>query len=240
MSLGPTTGGQREPNGAARADVRPSAGTFYRMVRGIAGALGLLAVIGVLALAGGFLWFLETVPKAEVSLSDNADGIVVLTGGASRIPDAIELLAAGHGKRLLITGVHRTTSSRELARLVPRYEKLLKCCVDLDHSAVNTVGNAFETRRWVKDQGFSSLIVVTSSYHMPRSMAELGRQLPDVKLIAFPVVTDKMRDEAWWDSLPTARLLISEYLKYVYAQIRMRVLPDFETTVAGDRSRMGS
>src|SRR5690606_27445497 len=138
----------------------------------------------------------------------DADGIVVLTGGASRIPDAIELLAAGHGRRLLITGVHRTTSSRELARLVPRYEQLLKCCVDLDHSAINTVGNAAETRRWVKDQRFTSVIVVTSSYHMPRSMAELGRQLPDVRLIAFPVVTEKMRDEAWWDSLPTARLLM--------------------------------
>ena len=63
-----------------------------------------LALIG-----GGFVWFVYHVPATEVALNRNADGIVVLTGGASRISDAIELLAAGHGKRLLISGVHRTT-----------------------------------------------------------------------------------------------------------------------------------
>lgn len=241
MSIGPSTDGQGCAEKTAHAATRESRGAAHRAVRGIVGAVGFLALLGFLALAGGFLWFVESVPKDEVALNRNADGIVVLTGGASRIPDAIELLATGHGKRLLITGVHKTTSSRELARLVPRYEMLLKCCVDLDHSAINTVGNAAETRRWVKDQRFTSVIVVTSSYHMPRSMAELGRQLPDVKLIAFPVITEKMRDEAWWDSLPTARLLMSEYLKYVYAQVRMRIVPASDTTdVAGSRDRMGS
>ena len=60
-------------------------------------------------------------PGHEVSLDRNADGIVVLTGGASRISDAIELLAAGRGKRLLISGVHRTTTAAEIARIAPRY-----------------------------------------------------------------------------------------------------------------------
>ena len=183
-----------------------------------------------LSFIGGFVWFACSVPSEEVALQSDADGIVVLTGGASRITDAIELLAAGRGKRLLITGVHPTTSSREIARVVPRYQRMLGCCVDLDHSAVNTLGNAAETRRWAKNLGFQSLIVVTSSYHMPRSMSELARQLPDVRLIAFPVVTDKMRAEPWWTNLPTAKLLFSEYLKYMFAQVRMRLEPAPETT----------
>jgi uncharacterized SAM-binding protein YcdF (DUF218 family) len=58
---------------------------------------------------------------------------------------------------------------------------------------------------------------------MPRTMAELRRQMPDVALVPFPVVTDKMRSEAWWSSLPTARLLFSEYLKYIVAQVRFRL-----------------
>ena len=61
-------------------------------------------MLGVFALAvafvAGFLWFVATVPTEEVSINRPADGIVVLTGGASRIADAIELLAAGRGKRL--------------------------------------------------------------------------------------------------------------------------------------------
>ena len=183
-------------------------------------ALAILAAIG-----GGFVWFVWHVPATEVTLTRNADGIVAMTGGASRIPDAIELLAAGHGKRLLISGVHRTTTLAEIARNNPRYESLVSCCVDLDHSAINTVGNAIETRRWARDRGFTSLIVVTSAYHMPRTMAELELQMPDVALVPFPVVTEKLRNEPWWASAPTARLLLSEYAKFVVAQLRMRIEP---------------
>ena len=106
-----------------------------------------------------------------------------------------------------------------------RYERFVSCCVDLDHSAVNTTGNAVETRRWVRDRGFASLIVVTSAYHMPRTMAELAKQLPDVALVPFPVVTEKLRNEPWWTSGPTARLIISEYAKFVVAQLRMSIEP---------------
>ena len=184
-----------------------------------------LVVVGATAICAGFAWFIYHVPAEEVALDRNADGIVVLTGGASRISDAIELLAAGRGKRLLISGVHRATTTTEIARINPRYQRLVSCCVDLDHSAVNTVGNAVETRRWVKDRGFTSLIVVTSAYHMPRTMAELEKQMPDITLVPFPVVTDKLRSERWWSSAPTARLILSEYAKYVMAQLRMRIEP---------------
>lgn len=192
---------------------------LWRLARVAAGAV----VACALVICGGFLWFIWKVPAEEVALNVKADGIVVLTGGASRVADAMELLAAGHGKRLLISGVHRATSSAEIARIIPRYERLVGCCVDLDHSAVNTTGNAVETRRWVKDRGFRSLIVVTSSYHMPRTMAELGRQLPDVMLVPFPVVSEKLRAEPWWMSGPTTRLLLSEYVKYIVAQLRMQI-----------------
>jgi uncharacterized SAM-binding protein YcdF (DUF218 family) len=212
----------RRQDGAIMAR-RPTGGGIVRFVRGLWRITVLAAFAAALAFVGGFHWFVASVPTEEVALDRNADGIVVLTGGASRIADAIELLAAGRGKRLLISGVHPTTSSSELARLSPAYGRWLACCVDLGHFAVNTSGNAIETKRWVTDRGFRSLIVVTSNYHMPRTMAELGRRLPDVALVPFPVVTDKMRSEAWWSSPPTAKLLFSEYLKYIVAQVRMRL-----------------
>jgi uncharacterized SAM-binding protein YcdF (DUF218 family) len=185
--------------------------------------------VGALLLAGGFLWFATQVPVEEVSLDHGADGIVVLTGAASRIPDAIELLAAERGKRLLITGVHRDTSKREIARLTPLYARYFACCIDLDRSALNTFGNALETRRWAREHNFNSLIVVTSNWHMPRAMAELTRQLPDVALIAYPVISEKAKADPWWSSAETARVYASEYLKYLFARVRMQLDPDTST-----------
>ena len=186
-------------------------------------------VVGALLLALGFFWFALQVPTEEATLDRGADGIVVLTGAATRIPDAIELLAAERGKRLLITGVHRDTSKREIARLTPLYARYFACCIDLDRSALNTFGNALEIKRWAREHNFSSLIVVTSNWHMPRAMAEVTHQLPDVTLIAYPVLSERAKTDPWWSSAETARVYISEYLKYLFANLRMRIDPDSGT-----------
>jgi uncharacterized SAM-binding protein YcdF (DUF218 family) len=180
--------------------------------------------VAVLLLAAGFGWFLWSLPAGEVVLQRDADGIVVLTGGASRITDAIELLAAGRGKRLLISGANPATTSGEISRLNPDYGGIVSCCVDFDRS-LNTLGNAIETKHWAQSRGFRSLIVVTSSYHMPRAIAEIAHQLPDVALLPFPVITDKLHAEAWWTHGPTMKLMLSEYLKYMAARMRIRLDP---------------
>jgi uncharacterized SAM-binding protein YcdF (DUF218 family) len=180
------------------------------------------AALGGAALVLGFLGFVWLLPSEEVVLDRNADGVVVLTGGTSRVADALELLATGHGKRLLITGVNPGTTTADIAHQAAGYSRILACCVDLDYSAINTLGNAVETRRWTIDRGFHSLIVVTSAYHMPRALAEIAHQLPDVALIPYPVVSDRLRVEPWWSNGDTTRLVLSEYLKYLFAKVRMR------------------
>ena len=174
------------------------------------------AVLLVVALFGlGFFVFANGVPRDEVKLERSAEGIVVLTGGALRIIDAVELLAAGHGKRLLISGVHPTTTPGELTRRSPELERLFQCCIDLGHEALNTTGNAIETGRWAHDHGFRSLIVVTSGWHMPRALIVLERELPGVVLIPYPVISERIREGPWWASVQTIRLFLVEYVKYV-------------------------
>ena len=190
--------------------------------RRLGSAFSKLVVLVLVALGLGFLVFLWLLPNEEVVLDRNADGIVVLTGGTSRVADALELLATGHGKRLLITGVNPGTTTADIARQTAGYDKFLNCCVDLDYAALNTFGNAVETRRWALDRGFHSLVIVTSAYHMPRALAEISHQLPDVTLIPFPVVSDRLRLEPWWSNGTTTRLVLSEYFKYLYAHLRMR------------------
>jgi uncharacterized SAM-binding protein YcdF (DUF218 family) len=196
---------------------------FARWIGFVTMTAGLAAVV---LLGIGFFWFTTQIDRDEVALDRSADGIVVLTGGAGRIPDAIELLAAERGKRLLITGVHRETRAREIARLTPLYSKYFTCCIDLDRSALNTFGNALETKHWAIEHNFNSLIVVTSNWHMPRAMAEMRHQLPLATLIAYPVISEKAKAEPWWSNGESVRLLLGEYLKYLFARARMQLESD--------------
>jgi uncharacterized SAM-binding protein YcdF (DUF218 family) len=186
-------------------------------------AIGAALAIALAGAVTGFAGFLAQLRDAETRPARSADGIVVLTGGSSRVSDAMELLAGGYGKRLLISGVHPTNGTIDISRSLPDNQSLLSCCVDLDRSAVNTRSNAAETRRWAHDRGFKSLIVVTSNYHMPRAILELSHAMPDIALIPYAVVGDKWRDEPWWSSGATLRLVLSEYVKYVATEVRVRL-----------------
>jgi uncharacterized SAM-binding protein YcdF (DUF218 family) len=184
-----------------------------------------VAVLCVLVLVLGFVLFVRRLPNEQVPLTRTADGIVVLTGGNSRVIEALELLAAHRGKRLLISGVNPGTTTADIAHQIPHYDGLFACCVDLDYSAINTFGNAVQARLWAAKNDFGSLIVVTSTYHMPRALAELGHQLPNVTLIPYPVVSDRLRIEPWWSNPDTTRLVMSEYLKFLFAKVRMQFEP---------------
>ncbi|WP_020181020.1 YdcF family protein [Methylopila sp. M107] len=196
------------------------------------GALAAGVVFGAIAalVFAGFLNFVRLVPEGVQATPPPGDGIVALTGGAERLSDALRLLASGRGQRLLISGVHPETSERELSRAQPDYAAFARCCVDLGRRALNTAGNAVETRRWAESHGFRSLIVVTSGYHMPRTMMELAREMPTVQLIPYAVVTDRLKGEPWWRDWPTAKLLAIEYVKYVAAVVRVRLAPRLAKT----------
>lgn len=186
------------------------------------GALFALGWLLALGFCGGFYWFAAQVDTVESGLARKADGMVVLTGGAERVSDAIRLLAAGHARRLLITGVSPGTAAPEIARSVSGSAGVLQCCIDLGYRARNTAGNAEETRRWVREKHIrDTLIVVTSSYHMRRALAEMRARLPDMELIPHAVVADRLRGKAWWNDLELFRLVSTEYVKFLWSEARV-------------------
>lgn len=191
------------------------------------------AVSGIIALFTGFLIFVGALAREERLPGDRADGIVALTGGAQRIGDAIDLLAGGYGRRLLITGVNERTSRDEIARLNPTQSALIACCVDLDYRARNTIGNAIETRRWMRTHRFSTVAVVTSNYHMPRTLIELDHALQGGdRVLPHPVIAEGFDAGGWWRSPPAAKLLASEYVKFLASWVRTRFETDPERSRA--------
>jgi uncharacterized SAM-binding protein YcdF (DUF218 family) len=200
----------------------------------LAGLVALCMIVVVVVALAGFFIFVNSIDRTERSPAARTDAIVALTGGAQRIGDAIDLLERGYGKRLLITGVNERTSRDQIARLNPGQRRLFECCVDLDYRARNTIGNAIETRRWMQDNGFRSLIVVTSNYHMPRTLTELDHVLPGARKVPYPVVTGAIHLEHWWREPDTARLLVYEYAKLLAVYLRTIFESDPERSTAAN------
>ena len=189
---------------------------------------GLIALLVVVAIwASGLLAFAARVDRSTPAPDPQAaDGIVALTGAGSneRIGAAVELLADGKARRMLVSGVSRE-ASREDIRVVSRaVRRLYDCCVDLGFDAANTLGNARETQEWARAMRFDSLIVVTADYHMPRAMLELRGAMPDKRLTPYPVATSVMNAGRWWRTSGAARLMVTEYCKYLAILGREAVL----------------
>ena len=212
----------------------PARRSWIRRIFGLGfWAATIATIVGFL----GFLGFVYSIDRSEQRPETRADGIVALTGGAQRIGDAIDLLAKGYAKRLLISGVNENTSRDQIARLNPGQRRLFDCCVDLDYRARNTIGNAIETRRWAEKNGFDTIIVVTSNYHMPRTLAELDHALPNLQKIPYPVAAT-IDPHDWWHNPATAKVLVYEYLKLLAVWVRTRFESDPErSSVANLLSR---
>ncbi|MHA1517155.1 MAG: YdcF family protein [Alphaproteobacteria bacterium] len=213
-----------------------SAPRHFRRFGGFMGVIRLLfdgTILLLVMLIIGFIVFANGVDRERREPVYAADGITVLTGGVSRIDDAMKLLAQGKAKRVLITGVYRSTTMEQLKRLASESDQYFACCVDIDKKARNTIDNATETAEWVTLNNYGSLIVVTSNYHMPRALAELARAMPGVTLVPYSVVDNNVHVERWWQFPGTTKLLLSEYLKYLPALGRLGATKLARTTLTG-------
>jgi uncharacterized SAM-binding protein YcdF (DUF218 family) len=182
-----------------------------------AGATMLIA-LAILWLAG-FCWFVHGAIQADAE-TRQADGIVVLTGGADRIATGIHLLQQGRARVLLISGVGHGADLAALLRNTGIDPAPIAARVTLGHDATSTTGNADETAAWVAAQHLHSLIVVTASYHMLRAMTELQRRLPGIRLSPYAVLPPALRGTGGIaTNLAAMRLLAQEYTKFIAAEL---------------------
>ncbi len=182
--------------------------------------LGLLA-LGMLALwLGGLGFFVASSLAIAGDPSLPTDAIVVLTGGRLRLETGLQLFAAGTAKKLFISGVNQRVERDELLRAHGTAAERASCCIALGHEAGNTLGNARETANWMHEEGYLSLRLVTSWYHMRRSLLEFGRAMPQITIVAHPVFAHHLEPERWWSWRGAPFLIIGEYHKYLAAWMR--------------------
>ncbi len=171
----------------------------------------------VLAWSIGLLWFAFSLPRSVADPDIKTDAIVVLTGGSGRVSQGLELLSEGRARKLFVSGVYRGVDVRELLRVSRQSPQELACCIALGYQADNTHGNAVETRAWLREQNLRSLRLVTSAYHMPRSLLEFRRLMPAMEIVPHPVFPEDFKPERWWHWPAGTGLIVSEYSKYLIA-----------------------
>ncbi|MEM6903468.1 MAG: YdcF family protein, partial [Pseudomonadota bacterium] len=109
---------------------------------------------------------------------------------------------------------------QELLRLARNAPADLECCIELDYEADDTVENAAETVTWMRNQGFTSLRLVTSNYHMPRSLLELQMADPSLKVLPHAIAPDTISQDGWWRQPRSLGLYATEYTKYLLTRAR--------------------
>jgi uncharacterized SAM-binding protein YcdF (DUF218 family) len=185
-----------------------------------------IVVLLVLVNTAGFaLYTWHVVSTVQPSSIGPADAIIVLTGGQDRLEPAFALLAKGSAKRLLVSGVNPATRKADIGTALKVDPALISCCVDLDHKALDTIGNADQSARWLRANGFSSAILVTSNYHMPRAKRELERLAGSARIIAYPLVASDLSGFKWLTRPDALRVLVTEYLKLCLSLVRNAVSP---------------
>ena len=171
--------------------------------------LGGIAFALVVVVAGGFAAYSGKVTGYQPPPVREADAIIVLTGDVGRLAAGGQLLREGRSERLLVSGVHPSATMEDIRRHTGLSETQFACCVVIGREAADTVGNAREAGALVQANSYQSLIIVTSDYHLPRSLLEMKTMMPGVDLIPYPVRTTPP-----WRDAGTARLWLQEYAKY--------------------------
>ena len=187
--------------------------------RVVATAFALVAAV-LAAWLWGLILFVDRIPDSVADEGRQTDAIIILTGGSLRLEKGFDLLAAKMAGKLLVSGVAKGVQMEEVLGAAGLTPSELECCVTLGYMAEDTGSNAIESAVWIRTNKVASIRLVTSSYHMPRSLLEFRATVPDVEIVPHPVFPEHVMVREWWARPGTASLVITEYNKYLLAATR--------------------
>jgi hypothetical protein len=169
-----------------------------------------------------------TIQKNQVSITSQ---IVILTGGTNRIKKGFEIINKFDEKskkniKILVSGTGKGFTKLSLQKKLNSnfYLELIECCVELDGVSKDTYSNANETSKWVNKNNIKEILLITSNYHMPRSILEFNNIMPNLKILPYPIKPEQHKINEWLKSFETFSLVFIEYCKYIVSNIRVKTL----------------
>jgi len=175
--------------------------------------------------------FKEKIITAENYPNPENTNIVILTGGTNRIKDGFDIINKFDKKskytiKILVSGTGKGFTKLSLQNMLsPDFDlKLIKCCVELDAISQNTYSNAKQTLKWSTKNNIKEFILITSNYHMPRSILEFKNKMPNIRILTYPIKPRKHEINNWLNSFETFSLIFYEFCKFIISNIRINIL----------------
>ena len=153
---------------------------------------------------------------------EHTRAIVSLAGGAGRLSRGLDLLDAGKADVLLLSGTGKGATledifpGRDLSSLAGGKVILL------ESRSTSTYENAMEAWAVLAARGeVDEIVLLTSNYHMLRSEFVFRKVFPaDVRIHVYPVEAENVSAGRWWRDGRARKLVLMEYVKYLWYQIR--------------------
>ena len=197
------------------------------MLRSIIKAICIVLISSILTyFLIGLIEYKNKILSNITYISNKSSNIVILTGGTNRIKDGLKIVnkfekSSTFNSKILVSGTGKGFTKMSLAKNIDFDFNLIECCIELDSISTNTYSNAFETLKWVKKNNISEFILITSNYHMPRAFLEFKYRMPYLKISTYPITPKKHNIKNWLGSFQTFSLVLSEYCKFLVANVRI-------------------
>jgi uncharacterized SAM-binding protein YcdF (DUF218 family) len=165
--------------------------------------IAFLSIVVAFFYMAGLVLFVISLPHKGVPLTvDGTDGLAIFTGGSKRIEVAVDMLANGYEKPVLISGVNPQVSKEALVGHLPLASQAL---VTVDYDSLSTRENVVATKNWAQKHHMNSVSLITSFYHVPRSLLYWGREAQSMQVNPYPVFPEEM----------PLLFMLREYHKYI-------------------------
>ena len=165
----------------------------------------------ILLLIYGFVVFLKKIHYNQASFNYQTDGIAVLTGGKGRINLGLELFNKNRNLKLIISGVDKKVSDKSI---IPNNLKN-KSSITIDKISESTYENAQIINEWTSKYKLQNVTIITSYYHMPRSMMLIQSFTPTINFYAYPVEKKISNKISFKENNLYYFFITEEYVKYL-------------------------
>ena len=185
---------------------------------------------------GRFLIFEQSARKADV--------IVVLNGrDTERSLAAVDLYNNGYAKLIVMARGEKESGYDEFWKRVGRgfdrrifFQRAIEAMGIPENSfsligggVTSTYEEAIVTKTFVKENGYKSILLVTSKSHSKRAyftfQSVLNKKENEIKITIIPSSYDNFDPDSWWKKEEHAKLVFDEYVRLIYFVLAFRISP---------------